>query len=42
MHTEHRRVAVSVREPLADACEPLPKEEACVRLVHATRFPFPW
>lgn len=33
---------LSLCEPLADACKPLPKEEACVRLVRATRFPFPW
>lgn len=41
MHAEHGRVALSVREPMAGACEPLPKEEACGRLVHAASFPFP-
>jgi len=38
---EHGRVALGVGEPMAGACEPLPKEEACDRLVHATSFPFP-
>lgn len=41
MHSEHGRVALSVCEPVAGAWEPLPKEEACGRLVHATSFPFP-
>lgn len=41
MCAEQERVALSVGEPAAGACEPLPKEEACGRLVRATSFPFP-
>lgn len=41
VHAEQERVALSVGEPLAAACEPLPKEEACGRLARATGFPFP-
>lgn len=41
MHAEQECVALSVRQPVAGVCEPLPKEVACDRLVHATNFPFP-
>lgn len=41
VRAEHGRAARSVQELVAGACEPLPKKEACDRLVHATSFPFP-
>lgn len=41
MRAELGCVALSVRQPVAVVCEPLPKEAACDRLVHATSFPFP-
>lgn len=41
MRAEQGCAAPSVQEPVAAACEPLPKKEACDSLVHATSFPFP-